>query len=315
MKSHRDMPANLAYPGLFYRQMYGSMTENLLAVQSEWQNYERAYRVTEQVIRKHSKTFFFATALLPTAERRAIRALYGFCRASDDLVDCESTRPEEFEAWREQVSLPASQQTNPLLASWAYVREQYPIDRQYEKDLLDGMHMDLQFRPYRTWEELEVYCYRVASTVGLLSIPIIGLAPGAMFAQAAIPATQLGIALQLTNILRDVGEDAQRGRIYLPEEDLACFDLTTRDIQNQVVDRRFIALMQFENQRATRLYQQALPGISLLAARARPAVRAAALLYARILDEIEALGYQVYTKRAHTTLRQKVSMLPKIIYS
>jgi phytoene synthase len=189
-----------------------------------------AYRATEQVIRSHSKTFFFATALLPAKARHAIRSLYAFCRSSDDLVDCASTTLADLDAWRCEVDLPSQRQTNPLLYSWACVREKYDVDRRYERELLDGIAMDLSFQPYRTWEELELYCYRVASTVGLLSMPVIGCASGASFAEAAEYAVKLGIALQLTNILRDVGEDAGRGRVYFPEEDLARFNLTIHDI-------------------------------------------------------------------------------------
>ncbi len=277
------------------------MSESFISLPQAGWSYEKALLETEKVIRQHSKTFFFATALLPYAQRRAIRALYGFCRASDDLVDCDDTRLEDFENWRAEVNLPAHQQTSAILASWAHVREQYAIDRQYENELLEGIRMDLAFHPYATWQDLEKYCYQVAATVGLLSMPVIGLADGVRFEQAAEPAIQLGIALQLTNILRDVGEDGERGRVYLPLEDLARFQLTMRDIQNQVYDHRFIALMKFEIERARQLYRQALPGIALLSASARPAVGAAALLYQRILDEIEANQYQVYTLRAHTS--------------
>ncbi len=290
------------------------MTQQGISITQPVWNYQAAMLETEQVIRQHSKTFFFATALLPAAQRSAIRALYAFCRASDDLVDCDNTREEDFQAWRAEVDLTAHQQKTSLLASWAHVRERYGVDRKYECELLEGIHMDLHFRPYATWRELEAYCYRVASTVGLLSMPIIGLARGANFQQAAAPAIQLGIALQLTNILRDVGEDGQRGRVYLPTEDLTRFGLTQNDILRQVYDDRFIALMKFEIERARSLYLQALPGIRLLHPSARPAVGAAAMLYRRILDEIEKVEYRVYTHRAHTSGWRKLSMLPSILW-
>lgn len=279
-----------------------------------WPHDPIAYRATEQVIRSHSKTFFFATALLPERARRGIRSLYAFCRSSDDLVDCAGTTLADLDAWRAEVDLPSTRQANPLLYSWARVREEYAIDRRYERELLDGIEMDLNFRPYRTWDELEVYCYRVASTVGLLSMPVIGYAREGSFETAAPFAIRLGIALQLTNILRDVGEDAGRGRVYLPEEDLARFGLTARDILNQVYDQRFIDLMRFEIERARRYYVEALPGITLLNPAVRPAVGAAALLYRAILNEIERIDYRVHTLRAHTTGLQKLGMLPGILY-
>ena len=279
-------------------------------------NASLAQKQAEQVIRAHSKTFYFATGLLPQAQRQGIRALYGFCRSTDDLVDTAGpggARLEDLEKWHILTALPAEKQTNPILYTWARVRQAYAVDRRYERELINGVAQDIRFRHYQTWSELERYCYAVASTVGLLSIPIIGLAPGASFEQAAPYAIQLGIALQLTNILRDVGEDARSGRVYFPQEDLARFDLTFDDIHNQVYDGRFIGLMCFEIERARKIFQQALPGIMLLSPSARPAVGAAALLYRAILDEIERIDYQVHLKRAHTSGLKKLAMLPKIL--
>ena len=123
------------------------MAEMFASLTATGWKFEDALKETEKVIQKHSKTFYFATALLPASERRAIRALYAFCRASDDLVDCENTQTEDFERWQFEVALPAHKQSNPMLAAWAYVREHYGIDRRYEQDLLAGMRMDLQFKP------------------------------------------------------------------------------------------------------------------------------------------------------------------------
>jgi phytoene synthase len=273
-----------------------------------------AYAVADRITRHNSKTFYLATALLPRATRRAIRALYGFCRATDDLVDHEGATLADVERWRAAASTPVDRQQHPILLAWSLVREEYGVDGRYQEELIDGMRLDLARRRYASWEELEHYCYLVASTVGLLSMPIIGLAPGTSFAQAAPYAILLGIALQLTNILRDVGEDAARGRVYLPQADLTHFGLTARDILLGVHDERFVALMRFEIQRARRLYAAALPGIALLAPTARPAVGAAALLYRAILSQIEAIGYQVHTRRASTTGRQKLLQLPRIMW-
>lgn len=272
-----------------------------------------AFALTEAVIKSHSRTFHFATALLPRQERQAIHALYAFCRATDDLVDSQCASLDDLERWRAQVALEPEEQPNPLLLAWGVVRRTYGVDRRYEQALIDGVAMDLAYCQYPSWEDLRLYCYRVASTVGLLAIPIIGLAPGATFEQAAPFAIELGIALQLTNILRDIGEDARRGRLYLPQEDLVRFGLQREDILNGVLDARFVALMQFEIARARDLYRRALPGIRLLHPRARPAVGAAALLYAAILDEIERIGYQVHTRRAHTSTWRKIRLLPAIL--
>jgi len=271
----------------------------------------RAY--TENVIRQHSKTFFFATGLLPEKKRAAIRALYAFCRTTDDLVDRESATVTDLERWRAQAALPAERQTDPVLYYWAKIRSQYSVDRRYENELIDGVRKDLEKTRYQTWADLQKYCYLVASTVGLLSMPIIGLAENTSRQLAEPYAITLGIALQLTNILRDIKEDSERGRIYIPQEDLKRFGLTSEDISKKVYDHRFINLMKFQIQRARDLYQQALPGIRFLHPDVRLAVGASAILYRAILDEIEALKYNVFEYRAHTSAFKKIALLPKIL--
>lgn len=270
-------------------------------------------RAVQESIRKNSRTFLFATGLLPRRKRNAIRALYAFCRATDDLVDEGKATYEEMEEWREKVKLPSREQHDPTLYLWAVTREKYPINPRYEDELISGVASDISPRVYHTWEELEAYCYHVASTVGLLSIPVVGLRKGLRFEQAAPYAITLGIALQLTNILRDVGEDARRGRVYLPESDLERFGLTRADILAGVQDERFNALMKFEIARARKLYLDALPGIAMLSPSGQLAVGAAALLYRAILDEIEAIRYCVHQFRAHTSERKKLAMLPGIL--
>ena len=271
-----------------------------------------AFHAANVLTRKHSRTFYFATRLLPPAKRSAIRALYVFCRSTDDLVDLQHASPADVAAWRAQVTLPAARQPDARLSAWAHVREQYGVNPRYEHELIDGVALDLTNRRYQTWEELEHYCYLVASTVGLLSLPVIGLARGVQEGQAAPYAIRLGIALQLTNILRDVGEDAARGHIYIPQADLHAFNLTSQDIFDGVHDTRFVALMQFEIARAREIYRAALPGIALLAPAARAAVGAAALLYAAILERIEAIDYRVHSQRARTTDLEKLLRLPGI---
>ncbi len=277
----------------------------------DWKNTQIQ---SEKVIRESSKTFFFATRLLPEKKRIAIIALYAFCRTTDDLIDHNEASLNDLEAWRAKVNLKLEDQSDPVLLLWSQVREDFGVNRRYEQELIDGVAMDLSKRGYQTWEELQQYCYRVASTVGLLSIPIIGLAPGATFEQAAPYAIQLGIALQLTNILRDIGEDAHRGRVYIPEEDLVKFGLTRQDILHCTFDERFVGLMKFEIARAKALYQKAFPGIAYLDRSVRVAVGTAALLYKAILDKIEAIEYRVFDQRAHTTAWQKIKLLPGILY-
>lgn len=272
-------------------------------------------QVVENAIRKNSRTFFFATSLLPQEKRKAIRALYAFCRATDDLVDEDKATPAQVEEWRAKVKLSPDEQHDPVLFLWSITRMLYRVDPRYEDELITGVAFDIFPERYATWEDLERYCYHVASTVGLLSIPIIGLRKGITFQQAAPFAVKLGVALQLTNILRDVGEDARRGRVYLPESDLERFGLTRADILNGVQNESFNDLMKFEIARARQLYHEALPGIAMLSASGQMAVGAAALLYRALLDEIEAIQYCVHQMRAYTTERKKLAMLPKILYT
>ncbi len=278
-------------------------------------NLQQAFAHTEQLTRRHSATFYTATGLLPGDARRAIRALYAFCRTTDDLVDLETATLTDVERWRAEARLPAHRQVDPTLRAWTEIREHYAVDLRFQDELIDGVAMDLKQQRYETWADLRRYCYLVASTVGLLSMPIIGLAVGASFTQARPYAITLGIALQLTNILRDIGEDARRGRVYLPAEDLRRFGLTAEDILNGVHDERFVALLRFEIARAESLFDEALPGIALLAPAARPAVGAAALLYRAILGRIEAIGYDVHQQRAHTTGWEKLGLLPGILWT
>lgn len=267
-----------------------------------------AYTVCQQMIRKHSKSFFFSTQLLPADKRRAIRALYAFCRASDDTVDMASGDPTRALAeWVFLARAPQPPPNNPILIAWDDTRSRYDLAANLVDELLAGVAMDLTITRYATFADLWLYCYRVASVVGLLSMGIIGSTPG-----AAPYAIKLGVALQLTNILRDVGEDARRGRVYLPLEDLERFGLSADDILAGVRDERFVALMRFQIDRAHRFYEESWAGIALLPPDSRLSIGAAARVYRGILDKIPANGYDVYNRRAFLTLREKFVMLPRI---
>jgi phytoene synthase len=174
-------------------------------------------------------------------------------------------------------------------------------------ELLAGVAMDLTINRYETFADLWLYCYRVASVVGLLVMGITGYTPG-----AEPYAIKLGVALQLTNILRDVGEDARRGRVYLPEEDLEHFGLKADDILAGVYDERFQAMMRFQVARAHQLYDESWPGIGLLPPESRFAVAAAGKVYRGILDSLAANEYDAYTRRAYLKLRQKLVQLPML---
>lgn len=281
---------------------------------------ERAFELCAEITRDHSKSFFFSTSFLPGEKRRAIRAFYAFCRTTDDMVDVLAKDEPEMRAvlaaWRCASRQTPGEQDNPVLAAWTTVRDRYGVPQSLIEELIDGCEMDLTISRYDTWEDLRRYCYCVASTVGLVSMHIIGVNgdDAALFEQSRQPAIDLGIALQLTNILRDVGEDLDRERIYLPMEDLRRFGYTECDLRQRVIDDRFRALMQFEINRAQTLYAHSVPAIASLKPEGRVAVGAAALLYRDILDKIVENQFDVFTRRAHLSFKDRLQRMPGIAW-
>lgn len=267
-----------------------------------------AYARCEEITRAHSRTFFMASGLLPPAKRRAARALYAFCRISDDLIDRAGENGlAQLEEWQ-RCALAASPCDDPVALAWTHTRIVYDIPVRYAEQLIAGVARDVVAKRYAVFADLAAYCYGVASTVGLMAMHIIGYA-----GREAIPyAVKLGIALQLTNILRDVGEDWQAGRLYLPQDELADHGLTEADIARGRVDDRWRTFMRFQIARARRLYAEAMPGIALLDASGRFAIAAAAELYRAILDDIEKHDYNVFNRRAHVSTVEKLARLPGI---
>ncbi|MER2599369.1 MAG: squalene/phytoene synthase family protein [Caldilineales bacterium] len=269
-----------------------------------------AYHACTTLTRAHSRTFFLASALLPQPKRRAMRALYAFCRTCDNLIDVPEVRENAVESlleWRNQVLCPTPA-ADPIAAAYADTSARYGIPWVYAEQLIGGVRQDAGQVRYATFDELAGYCYSVASTVGLMAMHIIGFEDDRALAYAV----KLGVALQLTNILRDVGEDWQTGRVYLPQDELARFELSDAYIAAGRVNDAWRALMRFQIARARQLYDEALPGIALLARDGRFAVTAAAQLYRGILADIEAHDYDVFQRRAYISGLGKVSRLPAI---
>ena len=270
-----------------------------------------AYAHCQQVTREHSRTFFLASGLLPKEKRRSARALYAFCRVCDDIVDRQQTSSNptaELARWRGQPQQANTDSADPVAIAWADTRARFSIPWRYAEQLIEGVSQDLSQVRYPTFDALAHYCYGVASTVGLMAMHIIGFE-----STEAIPyAVRLGVALQLTNILRDIDEDWRAGRVYLPQDELAAFGLTEGDIAAGRVDDRWRAFMRFQIQRTRSLYDEAMPGIALLDKDGRFAITAAAELYRGILDDIELNDYNVFGRRAHMTTWAKLSRLPAI---
>ncbi len=269
---------------------------------------DAAYLHCDGLAQANSRTFYLASSLLPLAKRRATRALYAFCRITDDLVDrVDSDSTAGLAEWR-ACALQATPCDDPVSLAWADTRVHYGIPARYAEQLVVGVAADLNEVRYSNFDELAVYCYGVASTVGLMAMHIIGFS-----GRDAIPyAVKLGVAMQLTNILRDVREDWEAGRLYLPQDELAAFGLTEDDIAAGQVDDRWRAFMRFQIERNRRIYAEALPGIAKLDPSGRYAIAAAAALYQAILNEIEARDGDVFSQRVEISTWGKLRRLPGI---
>ena len=250
-------------------------------------------------------SFYYSFLFLPPPRRRAITALYAYCREIDDVVD-EVSDPGVARAklgwWAEEVErIYAGTPQHPVGRALAGVTSEYSLERGLMLEIIEGMRMDLEYNRYPDFATLEVYCHRVAGAVGLLSARIFGYAE----ARTLDYARTLGLAFQLTNIVRDVGEDVRRNRIYIPLDELARFELTADDLILLKEDERFSRLMAFQIERARQHYDHAL---SLLPAADRRAQRPGlvmAAIYRTLLDEIAASGGKVLTQRiALTPLRK-----------
>ncbi len=282
-----------------------------LHLRSDDRALDAAYAHCETITKEHSRTFYMASGLLPLPKRRAARALYAFCRVSDNLVDAPHAQNDpllSLQQWRERSLGWQAPADDPVALAWADARARYRIPWRYGEQLIEGVKSDLTKTRYANFDELAEYCYGVASTVGLMAMHIIGFA-----GPPAIPyAVKLGVALQLTNILRDVAEDWRFGRVYLPQDELAAFGLGEADIAAGQVTERWRQFMRFQIERNRRFYEEALPGIALLDRDGRFAIMAAAQLYCAILDDIEAHDYDVFTRRAHLSTWGKLQRLPGI---
>jgi phytoene synthase len=260
-----------------------------------------------EIVRTHGRSFYLASLFLLAEQRRAIHAVYAFCRVADDIVDrMEAGKHTEVErqldAWRGEIDSPAS----PVGREFARARSIWGIPEEPALELLDGIRTDLQPQRYQTWQELERYCHAVAGTVGLLTAPVLGCKDPAALGHAA----DLGIAMQLTNILRDVKEDAAVGRLYLPLDDLEAFGCAPESILRGTPSGDLPGLIAFEISRARALYASALKGVPALDRNGQLATLAAARFYGEILAEIERADCDVFRGRARVSNARKLRQTP-----
>jgi 15-cis-phytoene synthase len=263
-----------------------------------------ALRVSYEACRRrnaaHGRTYYLATLLLPAAKRAAVHALYAFARHADDLVDTVDpmatveSRDRALSRWAE--AFRAGDTNDPLLPAVHDTIARYQIPRQLFADFLDAMRMDLTTSSYQTWGDLQGYVHGSAAVIGEQLLPVLGTMPG--MREVARPyARDLGVAFQLANFIRDVGEDLRRGRVYLPVDDLAAFGVNRSDLAAGIVDARIRRLLAFEISRARELFRSAEPGIRLLDPASRDCVRTAFTLYGGILDAVEQADYRVLDRR------------------
>lgn len=278
-----------------------------------------AYEYCRQVSMKHAKTFYFGTKFLPKDKQNAVHAVYALCRYVDDIVDRAEDKLNRqtlnkekiiqlIETWKSDLDAcyNGAYINNPIMIAWHDTLSKYKIPKNLPFELIEGVCMDLQFKGFDTFEELYVYCYKVASVVGLMTSEIFGYKDEVALEYAI----KLGVGMQLTNILRDVGEDIDRGRIYLPKEDFKTFNYTEEELKAHTINDNFLKFMQFQIQRARDYYDDAQKGIAMLSPDSRFAVAVSSTNYGQILNAIEKNNYNVFSTRAYVPFAKKLFNIP-----
>jgi phytoene synthase len=277
-----------------------------------------SYEECKRLNSLHGKTYYLATLLLPAHKRPFVHALYGFARYADEIVDdlastlSDQEKSAHLKTWGDSVlaSISTGTSTDHVGAALIDTVRRFNIPEQHFVDFLHSMTMDLTIATYKTYEDLMEYVYGSAAVIGLQMVPILGpLSDGAYE-----PAKKLGIAFQLANFIRDVGEDLDRGRIYLPLDELAQFGVTKEMLYERKLTPQIVEALKFQIERVRQLQREAKPGIALLEPSSRPCISAASTLYCGIVDEVEKIGYDVFNKRAKTSTARRIRVaLPAFI--
>ncbi|MGB7510725.1 MAG: phytoene/squalene synthase family protein [Pelodictyon phaeoclathratiforme] len=292
----------------------GTKTEKLITL-------EEAYSYCRQISQHHAKTFYLASMFLPKKQQKPIFAIYALLRTVDDVVDMAEVKlnnglitSEEIqrilEEWKSKLTACYGGKTgnDPIMIAWHDTLKSYSIPIELPLDLMDGVAMDIEFKPFETFDDLYVYCYKVAAVVGLMTSEIFGYSDK----RALEHAIELGIAMQLTNILRDIGEDVDRGRIYLPLEDLRRFKYSKEEMMQKKINDNFLNLMKFHIERARGYYRSSDKGIPMLEKESRFGVAISSVNYGNILTAIEKNQYDVFSTRAYRSFFQKISTIPYV---
>lgn len=273
---------------------------------SEYRNYTKYY----------AKSFYFSSFALPKEKRNAAYAVYAFCRYADNITDISKYESPEFLESKINYLLEILDEVykhandgSKFISDFTLTVKKYDIPKEYFRELIDGVALDIHKKVYYNFEELDVYCYKVASVVGLIMTKILGYSND----KALEYAVHLGKAMQLTNILRDIADDYSMGRIYLPKEELDHFKYTEEDIKNKIIDDRFYAMMKYQINRARKYYLLAEKGFNYLPNDgSRSTVKMMSKIYSGILGEIESNNYDIYSKRHFVSTFSKVMMTVKI---
>ncbi len=271
-------------------------------------DFEHARRLTAF----YSRSFYFSACVLPRNERWATFAVYAFCRYSDNLIDNPRERSQqelvqELDMLAEELhtAYRTGESEHPIVRPFIIAARRYGIPLEYPLDLIKGVQMDLTHKHYDTFGELSVFCYRVAAVVGLMMTHVLGYRHDSAFDYAA----QMGIAMQLTNILRDISEDKDRGRIYLPREEMQQFGVAIGDIIGERMTPQLRELMKFQAERAHQYYGQAQEGIALLPVNTQFAIYSASKIYRGILHRLELRDYNPFLGRVFVSQSTKVGIL------
>ena len=274
-----------------------------------------SYEECKRLNALHGKTYFLATLLLPKAKRPFVHALYGFARYADEIVDdlaselSVAEKAEALSTWGNTVLADLKKGTSQDHVGRALIDtvNRFDIPHEHFEAFLHSMTMDLTVQEYESYEDLLEYVYGSAAVIGLQMVPILGPLHNDAFAAAE----KLGIAFQLANFIRDVDEDLDRGRVYLPIKELAQFGVTREMLEERVLTPEIIEALKFQIARVRQLQAEAAPGIAMLEATSRPCIEAASTLYCGIVDEVEKIGYDIFNTRAKTSTARRIRVAGK----
>ena len=274
-----------------------------------------SYEECKRLNALHGKTYYLATLLLPKAKRPFVHALYGFARYADEIVDdlastlTDAEKAAELKTWGDGVlsGLKSGDSNDQVGRALIDTVNRFAIPHEHFVAFLHSMTMDLTVTEYANYEALMEYVYGSAAVIGLEMVPILGaLSPGAYE-----PAEKLGVAFQLANFIRDVGEDLDRGRVYLPQDELAQYGVNREMLEARKLTPQITAALKFQIERVRQLQREATPGILQLEPASRPCIEAASELYCGIVDEVEAIGYDIFNKRAKTSTGRRLRVAGK----